>query len=128
MKILLDTHTFIWWDSQTAQLSERALRLCQDASNSLILSVASAWEMQIKQQLGKLTLHIPLSEILLAQQEVNQLHILSVNLRHILALENLPLHHKDPFDRLLAVQANVEGAVLLSCDPVFAHYPVNVIW
>ncbi len=128
MKILLDTHTFIWWESQQTKLSANALRLCKDPSHILVLSVASVWEMQIKLQLGKLTLTLPLSEIITMQQETNRLEILPVNLDHILALEGLSLYHKDPFDRLLAVQANVEGAILLSCDPIFSQYPVNVVW
>lgn len=84
--------------------------------------------MQIKLQLGKLAFQLPLSEIIAIQQKTNHLEILPINLAHILALEGLPLYHKDSFDRLLVVQANVEGAVLLSCDPIFSHYPVNVIW
>jgi PIN domain nuclease of toxin-antitoxin system len=85
-------------------------------------------EMQIKLQLGKLRLQLPLSEIIATQQETNHLEILPVHLHHIMALEILPMYHKDPFDRLLAAQANVEGAILLSCDQVFTHYPVNVVW
>ena len=128
MKIILDTHTFIWWDSQQAKLSVKALRLCQDSSHTIILSIVSVWEMQIKLQLGKLTFKLPLSEIIAIQQETNHLEILPINLHHVLALDGLPMHHKDPFDRLLAVQANIEGAVLLSCDSIFSHYPVNVVW
>ena len=128
MKIILDTHAFIWWDSQQTKLSAKALHLCQDPSHTMILSVASVWEMQIKLQLGKLTVKLPLSEIIAIQQEANRLDILPINLQHVLALDGLPTHHKDPFDRLLVVQANIEGAVLLSCDSIFSHYPVNVVW
>ena len=128
MKIIFDTHAFIWWDSNLMRLSDHALRLCQDPSHTLILSAASVWEMQIKLQLGKLRLQLPLSEIIATQQETNHLEILPVHLHHIMALEILPMYHKDPFDRLLAAQANVEGAILLSCDQVFTHYPVNVVW
>jgi len=128
MKIIFDTHSFIWWDSNLTRLSDLALRLCRDSSHSLVLSAASVWEMQIKLQLGKLRLHLPLSEIITTQQETNHLEILPVHLHHIMALESLPMYHKDPFDRLLAAQANVEGAILLSCDPVFTHYPVNIVW
>ncbi len=127
MKIIFDTHAFIWWDSNLTRLSDHALRLCRDLSHTLILSAASVWEMQIKLQLGKLRLHLPLSEIIATQQEANHLEILPIHLHHIMALESLPMYHKDPFDRLLAAQANVEGAILLSCDQVFTHYPVNVV-
>jgi PIN domain nuclease of toxin-antitoxin system len=128
MKLLLDTHTFIWWDSEPAKLSPQVLALCQDRTNSLLLSVASIWEMQIKLQLGKLKLNLPLVEIIESQQQRNNIEVLPVALAHVLALQDLPPHHKDPFDRLLIAQANVEGATLLCNDPVFAKYGVNTLW
>ena len=84
--------------------------------------------MQIKLQLGKLTLNRALLEIIENQQQTNQIEVLPVKLTHVLALDSLPLVHKDPFDRLLVAQANVENAALISCDPIVAQYPVNVIW
>jgi PIN domain nuclease of toxin-antitoxin system len=102
--------------------------LCQERTNTLLLSVASIWEMQIKLQLGKLKLNLPLTELLTSQQQTNHIEVLPITLIHILALENLPNQHKDPFDRLLIAQANVEEAVLVSCDQVFAKYPVNLAW
>ncbi len=128
MKLLLDTHTFIWWDSEPAKLSPQVLALCQDRTNSLLLSVASVWDMQIKLQLGKLKLNLPLVEIIESQQQRNNIEVLPVALAHVLALQDLPPHHKDPFDRLLIAQANVEGATLLCNDPVFAKYGVNALW
>lgn len=128
MKILLDTHAFIWWDSDISQLSPTALQLCQNPANTLLLSAASVWEMQIKQQLGKLKLKLPLREIVQTQQESNGIVVLPVQLAHVLLLEQLSLHHRDPFDRLLIAQANAEQAALLSCDSVFQKYQVNIIW
>jgi PIN domain nuclease of toxin-antitoxin system len=128
MKLLLDTHTFIWWDSEPSKLSPQALALCQDPNNTLLLSVASVWEMQIKAQWGKLTFARPLKELIGQQQQTNQLEVLEITLSHVLALDGLPTPHKDPFDRLLVIQANLEGAILLSRDPIFAQYPVNVLW
>ncbi len=128
MKILLDTHTFIWWDSEQTKLSATALHLCQDQANTLMLSVASVWEMQIKHQLGKLTLTLPLADIIDAQRHTNHIEIVPIHLSHVLALESLPAHHRDPFDRLIIAQANVEGAIVLSRDPLFKKYPVNVTW
>jgi PIN domain nuclease of toxin-antitoxin system len=128
MKLLLDTHTFIWWDSSPAKLSQRALTLCTDPTNEIVLSVASIWEMQIKLQLGKLTLNMPLREILDNQQRLNSLQILPITINHVLALDSLPTHHKDPFDRLLIAQANVEDAWLISRDPIFAKYSVKLDW
>jgi len=91
MKLLFDTHTFIWWDSQTNKLSQTALELLQDRSNILLLSVVSIWEIQIKLQVGKLTLKRGLLEIIESQQKINQIEVLPVNLDHVLGLDSLPL-------------------------------------
>lgn len=128
MRLLLDTHTFIWLDSNPNRLSAQARSLLQDSANVLLLSVVSIWEMQIKQQLGKLQLSIPLAEIVESQRQTNGIEILPVILSHVLSLEQLPLHHKDPFDRLLIAQANIENVVLVSEDTMFANYPVKVLW
>jgi len=84
--------------------------------------------MQIKIQLGKLKLGLPLAELIENQQRVNSLEILPIGLEHVLGLDQLPPVHKDPFDRLLVAQANIEGASLVTNDPFMANYPVNVIW
>lgn len=128
MRYLLDTHTFIWWDSKKVKLSQKVLKICQNLENTLILSVASVWEMQIKSQLGKLTLKVPLSTIIENQVDSNNLQVLPIQLPHILALENLPPHHRNPFDRLLIAQANVENAAILSRDPLLSQYHVKVVW
>ncbi|MDD5451949.1 MAG: type II toxin-antitoxin system VapC family toxin [Desulfovibrionales bacterium] len=127
MRLLLDTHVFIWWDS-AAKLSPRVLALCQDRENTLLLSVVSAWEIQVKLQLGRLKLHMPLSDLIEGQRETNALEVLPIVLDHVLALDALPVHHKDPFDRLLLAQSAVEDVVLVSKDSVFTNYPVKVIW
>ncbi|MBK9600358.1 MAG: type II toxin-antitoxin system VapC family toxin [Anaerolineales bacterium] len=85
MKLLLDTHTFLWWDSEPEKLSRRALELCQNPENTLVLSVASIWEMQIKIQLGKLQIKIPLEEMI-SQQQKNGIEILPVEASHIFSL------------------------------------------
>jgi PIN domain nuclease of toxin-antitoxin system len=127
MRLLLDTHIFIWWDSNPAQLSSQIKALCEDTDNNLILSVASVWEMQIKQQFGKLSLRLPLAELIQSQRDHNGLEILGVSLEHVLFLENLPSYHKDPFDRLLIAQARVENTKLVSADPVFKQYSVDLL-
>lgn len=99
-----------------------------DPGNTLWLSAASAWEMQIKISLGKLRLHRSLAETIASHQATNGLQILPVQLAHAVALANLPLHHKDPFDRLLIAQANHEDWEIVSADPEFRAYPVRVIW
>jgi PIN domain nuclease of toxin-antitoxin system len=128
MKFLLDTHTFIWWDSDPSRLSSRVVSLCQDRKNTLLLSVVSVWEIQIKHELGKLKLGLPLTKLVESHQRINEVEVLPVMLEHVLELENLPTSHRDPFDRLLIAQARTEGAAILSRDSVFEDYPVALIW
>jgi PIN domain nuclease of toxin-antitoxin system len=128
MRILLDTHAFIWWDSAPNRLPAAVLDLCADPDNTLLFSVASAWEMQIKLQIGKLRLAKALAIIIEDQQRRNHIDVLPVTLAHVLALSTLPLHHKDPFDRLLIAQAAAEAAVVVTHDPIFKSYPVTVRW
>lgn len=128
MKLLLDTHAFIWLDSNPSRLSERVRALLQDPNNTLLLSVVSIWEIQIKNQLGKLQLRIPLAELVESQRQANMIEILPISLTHVLALDRLPLHHKDPFDRLLIAQANLESATLVSQDEMLSRYSIQLIW
>lgn len=108
MIFLLDTHAFLWLDEEPNRLSSRVAENCLDESNSLLLSLASVWEIQIKVQLGKLKLNSPLREVLFANQTRNRIQILPIYLEHIMALEKLADHHRDPFDRMLVAQAIVE--------------------
>lgn len=128
MKLLLDTHAFIWWDSESSKLSPQALAFCQDRANTVLLSVASIWEMQIKLQLGKLRLNLPLAKVIESQQQTNGIEVLPIILSHVLELDSLPAYHRDPFDRLLIAQARVEDAVLISNDPIFTDYSVKLLW
>ena len=84
--------------------------------------------MQIKLQIGKLKLHLPLADIIANQQQMNYVEILPIVLSHVLALSELPAHHKDPFDRMLIVQSNHEQAILVSSDPLIAKYSVKILW
>ena len=127
MKLLLDTHIFIWWADQPEKLSHAALSALEDEANELLLSVASVWEMQIKIQLGKLKLSVPLKELVKTQQETNDITISSVALTHVLALDALPFHHKDPFDRLLIAQNIEEDLTLVSADSQFSAYAVKLL-
>lgn len=128
MKLLFDTHTFMWWDSALDKLPPHVQALCFHPENQLVLSIASIWEIQIKVQIGKLDLAQPLEQVIANQRKANQIQLLPVNYDHVLELDNLPLHHKDPFDRLLIAQARVEGMVILSRDAQFGYYPVPVEW
>ena len=127
MKLVLDTHAFIWWDSDPARLSPAALAALRDPANEVWLSAASVWELVIKAQLGKLALRLPLADIV-SQQQANGLRILPVTLAHVLGVEGLPPIHMDPFDRVLVAQANVEGAELVSADQMVRQYPVRILW
>ncbi len=109
MRLLLDTHIFIWWTSAPQRLSSHTLALCADSTNQLLLSVASIWEMQIKLQLGKLKLTLPLQQLVVDQQQRNGMVVLPIESTHVFA------------------QALVEDLKLLSVDNVFTAYPVTVL-
>jgi PIN domain nuclease of toxin-antitoxin system len=128
VNLLLDRHVFIWLSLTPERLSERVTDLLMDETNFWFLSLASVWEMQIKRQLGKLSLNLPLPELIASQQQTNGLQLLPIELNHIFMLENLPQFHRDPFDRLLIAQAITEQIPLLSIDTVFDHYPVQRLW
>jgi|SRR5215213_1682079 len=127
MRLLLDTHIFIWWADQPEKLSPATLSALEDETNELLLSVASVWEMQIKIQLGKLKLSLPLKQLLKNQQEINDLTVLPVTLTHVLALNALPFHHKDPFDRLLIAQSIEEELTVVTIDSQFSGYSVKLL-
>ena len=127
MKLLLDTHIFIWWADQPEKLSAAALSALEDEANELLLSVASVWEMQIKIQLGKLKLSLPLKELINNQQETNDLMVSPVALTHVLALNSLPFHHKDPFDRLLIAQSIEEKLTIVTADSQFSAYSAKLL-
>jgi PIN domain nuclease of toxin-antitoxin system len=128
MRYLLDTHTFLWWDTRSSRLSRRVFDLISDRSNVVWLSMTSLWEIQIKHQLARLELSAPLEEIIRIQQRENGINLLPIDLSHVLGLSDLPRHHKDPFDRLLVAQAMTENLVVLSHDPQIARYPLQVVW
>ncbi|WP_020561551.1 type II toxin-antitoxin system VapC family toxin [Methylosarcina fibrata] len=128
MNLLLDTHVFLWLNDTPEKLSPAALAACQDENNTLYLSLASAWEIQIKQQLGKLELSESLHTLVSTQQQQNGLQLLPIELAHIEALSQLPSMHRDPFDRLLIAQSIKEQMQIVSADQVFTGYPVNLIW
>lgn len=132
MKLLLDTHVFMWWDSDRTRLSPGVLAACKSPANSLHLSLASVWEIQIKLQLGKLPLGQPpgqpLGDLIRDHEARNGMRLEPVMLADILALSALPAHHRDPFDRILVAQARRGGFRLVSRDPEIARYDVEVLW
>jgi len=130
VKLLLDTHVFLWIDLDPDKLSRAAVSACKNPDNELFLSVVSAWEIQIKQQLKRLTLNIPLSEMVRLQRSDNNLQLLPIQIQHVYSLDELPFHHNDPFDRLLIAQARHEKAVFVSADRTIGAYSneVELLW
>jgi PIN domain nuclease of toxin-antitoxin system len=127
MKALLDTHTFLWAISGNERLSRRAAEIFTGPSD-LWLSVASIWEILIKVQIGKIPLPEPTGPYLVKKIAENRIEVLAVSLDHVLKVETLPMHHNDPFDRMLIAQSLEEKLPLVTSDRLFAVYPVEVIW
>ncbi|GDX84821.1 twitching motility protein PilT [Methylococcaceae bacterium] len=128
MNRLLDTHTFLWLRNAPEKVSEKVLGAYFEMDNNVFLSMASVWEMQIKSQLGKLELDLPFKTIIQTQCMNNGLQILPIETSHIFALTELPFHHKDPFDRVILIQAKLENLKLASVDSVFHHYDIELFW
>lgn len=127
MKALLDTHTFLWAISGDERLSRRAAELFAGPSD-LWLSVASIWEILIKVRIGKMPLPVPAGPYIVKKLAQNRIETLPVTRDHVLKIETLPMHHGDPFDRMLIAQSIEEKLPLVTADHVFAHYPVELIW
>ena len=128
MNYLLDTHTFIWLDDDPSQLSSVVATIIADKDNTIFLSHISVLEMQIKINRGKMSFPLPLEQKVDQHLRVNQTVLLNLRLKHIYRMAGLPLHHGDPFDRLLIAQGIQENMPILSRDAQFAKYPVRVIW
>ena len=128
MNLLIDSHTFVWWRDEPHKLSHTAFAKISNPSNYVFLSVVTVWELQIKIALNKFTVKSGLKNAVKDEQRNNGFQILPVYLSHALYLENLPLHHKDPFDRLLISQAIIENMTLVTADPEFAKYQANLLW
>ena len=102
--------------------------MIEDGRNELLVSIASIWEIQIKTLLGKLALDMPLDRLIATQREENGVRLLPIKLSHVIEHERLPMHHGDPFDRMLVAQARVENLVILSSDSSMSSYDVAVRW
>ncbi len=128
MTLLLDTHALLWFLKNDSQLSGSAKAAIEDPANRKFVSVASCWEIAIKAGLGKLKLGEPAAVLLSREIPANSFDLLPISLAHATAVETLPTHHKDPFDRLLVAQAVSEGATLITSDRIFSQYPAHVLW
>lgn len=127
MKYLLDTHTLLWWVTRPEFLPPTLLGRVEDRANELFLSVAAPWELAIKTNTGKLDASKILRELEFGQLKLD-LQMLHAELSHVIRAGMLPLHHRDPFDRLMAAQALELGIPIVSRDPVFDLYGVQRIW
>lgn len=128
MRLIIDTQVLIWWTNDVSNISPRVQDIIFALDNELWLSLASVWEMQIKISLGKLDLPRQLPDIIATQIEENQIKILPIELSHIYAVGQLPLHHRDPFDRLIIAQSLVEKMTIASIDKAFDAYSIERIW
>ncbi len=128
MRVLLDTHTFLWFISDSPKLSSTVKEIIEDEDNEKLLSIISIWEMAIKQSIGKLNVGNPFKEFIEQQISVNSTNILNINIEHINTIFELPLHHRDPFDRLLIAQAMVEKIPIISADTAFDTYSITKLW
>lgn len=128
MKILLDTHTFLWFIAGNPQLDHYARQLIEDASNERYLSMVSIWEITIKSSLGRLTVPMPPTVLIREHAWANAIDLLGIRPEHLDTLHTLPHHHKDPFDRLLIAQAIQDGMVVVSHDQAFRDYNVQIAW
>ena len=127
MKLLLDTHTFLWCLDDSPQLSQKGNALLE-ADNALLLSIASLWEIAIKLRLGKLTVAVPIEVLMTQQLTQNDIELLPITVAPLLVVSTLPLYHRDPFDRLLIAQAMVEQMPIVSANPAFDAHPVQRLW
>ncbi len=128
MRVLLDTHSFLWWVTDDPRLSPRAREIISNGENALFFSAASAWEIGVKARLGRLILSEPVAVFVPAQLALNAIEGLPIALNHALHVGSLPDHHRDPFDRMLVAQSQVENLPILTGDPLIAQYGVEAIW
>ncbi len=125
MNYLLDTHTFLWWLSDSDQLSRQAKKIISDSDNRIFMSCASQWEIAIKVSINRLTFPMDEMETELVK---NGFELLNITTPHINQTTSLPLHHRDPFDRMLIAQAQSESLILISKDHIFPEYDINLAW
>ena len=128
MRLLLDTHAFLWWVEGAPQLSKKARSAIASPDNECLLSLVSCWEMAIKLSLGKLALAKDIGRFVPEQLAANAFQPLGIDPRHVFRVAALPFHHRDPFDRLLVAQALEEDLPIVSRDRVFRTYGVARVW
>lgn len=129
MKLLLDTQCWLWWFAQPERLSEEAIANIADETNELWFSVASIWEMGIKVAIGKLPLPEPVDSYISSRMGQLDVRSLEITAPHALQASALPLYHRDPFDRMLIAQSQLEDMTLVSADSIFQQYSdISILW
>ena len=128
MKFLLDTHAFLWWVTNADELSYTVREIITDTDNTILFSVASAWEIVIKFRTGKLSLPEKPEIYIPSRIAANQFQGLPIEINHVLQVANLPDYHKDPFDRILIAQSQIEKVPILTKDNLIIQYQVMTIW
>ena len=128
MTLLLDTHVFLWWVTDQSEVSPTAREAIANPANRVLLSAASGWEIAIKSALGRLELPSSPADFIPEQMRRNVFEVLPVSMYRALEVHALPVHHRDPFDRLLIAQSRSEGAPLITGDQVLAAYDVEIVW
>ncbi len=128
MKILLDTHSFLWFIMGDKKLSTKVQEAIANQDNENYLSVASVWEMAIKNSLGKLILERPFEALIPEQIRINNIRLMDIKLEHASRVASLPFHHRDPFDRLIVAQALTENVAVASVDETLDRYSISRFW
>jgi PIN domain nuclease of toxin-antitoxin system len=128
MKVLIDTHTFLWWNTDNPLLSARAKHIIADGHNDIFLSAASVWEIVIKTSKGRLILPDLPAKYIASRMSMYRFRPLPVQLSHATHVYELPPHHHDPFDRMLIAQCQMESMPLVTRDEDIQHYDLETIW
>jgi len=128
MKLLLDTHTFLWFIAGSSSISKTARNLIEDSTNDKFVSIASIWETAIKVSIGKMPLTASFDDLFPRQLKINGFELLPIEIVHTSVISSLPFHHRDPFDRLLVAQAIDNAMTLVSLDEIFDDYGVARLW
>ncbi len=127
MRFLIDTHCWLWWFLSPERLSKHAIEFISNSKNDVVFSVVSTWEIAIKVKLGKLKLPSLPKDYIPKRLTSQRMTILAIENLHALRTADLPFHHNDPFDRLLIAQAQVEQLPILTTDPLFSRYEIEII-
>lgn len=126
MRLLIDTHSLIWFLEGDVSLSKPNRQIISDSNNEVFLSIASLWELAIKISIGKLILSKPLADVI-KQICSENIEILPISPEHILQVSTLPFHHRDPFDRIIVAQSQIENLALITNDAAFANYGIQIL-